>query len=319
MELAVHRLLPASVAAMGIVVPVIALFFFLQIGAARARQAAPTNNAANNEYVGSQVCAECHRAIYSVFSETDMGRSMSTVSPELLGRFPKSAQVLDTKLNRRFEISVRDGSLFQTDYEIGPDGKEIFRDTQKVEWIIGAGANGFGAIVRRGNVLFEAPLSFYSSTQHWNLSPGYESYDFGFSRPILPACIVCHSGRPRPIPDGNGAFLEPPFQQLAVGCENCHGPGGIHARRMKERTSSFKADDGSIVNPAKLPSWLADNICASCHQTGDARVLKPGKNFQDFRPGSALDDTVALLMIPPKRGAPSRGDLLEHYFSMTLS
>ena len=319
MELAVHRLLPASVAAMGIVVPVIALFFFLQNGAARARQAAPTSNAANNEYVGSQVCAECHRAIYSVFSETDMGRSMSTVSPELLGRFPKSAQVLDTKLNRRFEISVRDGSLFQTDYEIGPDGKDIFRDTQKVEWIIGAGANGFSAIVRRGDILFEAPLSFYSSTQKWGLSPGYESYDYGFSRPVLPACIVCHSGRPRPIPDGNGRFREPPFQELAVGCENCHGPGATHSRRMKENTATAKNGDLSIVNPAKLPSWLADNICASCHQTGDARVLKPGKNFPDFRPGSALDDTVALLMVPPKRDAPPQSDLLEHYFSMTLS
>jgi len=248
-----------------------------------------------------------------------MGRSMSAVSPKLLDKFPNSAHVFDTKLNRHFEVFVRGGSLYQTDYEIEADGKEVFRDTQKVEWIIGAGANGFGAIVRRADVLFEGPLSFYSKTQHWALSPGYDSYDYGFSRPILPPCIVCHSGRPRPIPDGNGRFMDPPFQELAVGCENCHGPGAMHARQMRENTATGKGDDHSIVNPAKLPSWLADNICASCHQTGDARVLKPGKNFQDFRPGSALDDTVALLMIPPKRDAPPQRDLLEHYFSMTLS
>jgi hypothetical protein len=248
-----------------------------------------------------------------------MGRSMSAVSLELLNKSPNSAHVFDAKLNRHFEVSVRDGGLYQTDYETGADGKEVFRDTQKVEWIIGAGANGFGAIVRRGDVLFEGPLSFYSKTQRWALSPGYESYDYGFSRPILPPCIVCHSGRPQPIPDGNGRFKDPPFQELAVGCENCHGPGATHARRMKESTGTAKGGDRSIVNPAKLPSWLADNICASCHQTGDARVLKRGKNFQDFRPGSALDDTVALLMIPPKRGAPPQRDLLEHYFSMTLS
>lgn len=321
-RLLAHRPIALGLAVILIVGAVVAFLPLGPVGhvSARAAQAAsPRNNGTSNEYVGSQACAECHRAIYNVFSETDMGRSMSAISPKLLDKFPNSAHIFDAKLNRHFEVSVRDGSLYQTDYETGADGKEVFRDTQKVEWIIGAGANGFGAIVKRGDLLFEGPLSFYSKTRHWAVSPGYESYDYGFSRPILPPCIVCHSGRPGPIPDGNGRFIDPPFQELAVGCENCHGPGATHVSRMKESTATAKGGDHSIVNPAKLASWLADNICASCHQTGDARVLKPGKNFQDFRPGSALDDTVALLMIPPKRDAPPQKDLLEHYFSMTLS
>jgi hypothetical protein len=284
-----------------------------------AQAASPRSDGSSDGYVGSKLCAECHRAIYNVFSETDMGRSMSPVSPTLLEKIPTSAQIFDAKLNRHFEVSVRGGNLYQDDYETGPDEKEVFRDTQKIEWILGSGANGFGAIVRRGDSLFEAPLSFYSKTQHWALSPGYESYDYGFSRPILPGCIVCHSGRPRPVPDGNGRFLDPPFTDLAIGCENCHGPGALHVREMRESRPGVKGGDLAIVNPAKLPSWLADNICSSCHQTGDARVLKPGKNFQDFRPGSALDDTLAILLIPPKRDAPPQSDLLEHYFSMTLS
>ena len=290
------------------------------LASARAGQAASARNkGASNAYVGSQVCAKCHRAIYNVFSETDMGRSISAVSPKLLEKFPNSAQVFDAKLNRHFEVSVRDSGLYQTDYETGADGKEVFRDTQKVQWIIGAGANGFGAIVKHGDTLFEGPLSFYSKTQHWALAPGYESFDYGFSRPILPACITCHSGRPRPIPDGNGRFMDPPFQELGVGCENCHGPGAIHALQMKDHIATVKGGDHFIVNPAKLPLWLADDICSSCHQAGDARVLRPGKNFQDFRPGTALDDTEVLLMIPPRRDAPAQRDLLEHYFSMTLS
>jgi hypothetical protein len=288
------------------------------VGHARARGAQATLPESDG-YVGSKRCAECHRAIYNVFSETDMGHSMSPVSSALLERIANSAHIFDAKLNRHFEVSVRGGNLYQDDYEIGPAEKEVFHDTQKVEWIIGSGANGFSAIVQRGDTLFEAPLSFYSKTQDWALSPGYESYDYGFSRPILPACIVCHSGRPRPIPDGNGRFLDPPFMDLAIGCENCHGPGALHVLEMKESRRGIKGGDHSIVNPAKLPSWLADNICASCHQTGDARVLKPGKNFQDFRPGSALDDTLAILVVPPKRDAPPQSDLLEHYFSMTLS
>jgi len=57
----------------------------------------------------------------------------------------------------------------------------------------------------------------------------------------------------------------------------------------------------------------------SCHQTGDVRVLKPGKNHGDFRPGNPLDDTMSILMVPPKRESPPQSDLLEHYYSMTLS
>jgi hypothetical protein len=57
----------------------------------------------------------------------------------------------------------------------------------------------------------------------------------------------------------------------------------------------------------------------SCHQIGDVRVLKPGKDFQSFRPGSALDDTMSILLVPPTRESPPQQDLLEHYYSMTLS
>lgn len=270
-------------------------------------------------YVGSKACAECHRAIYSVYLQTDMGRSMSVVSSALLAKVPNSSQIFDAELNRHFEVSVKGGGLYQHDYESQPDGAEVFRDTQKIEWIIGAGATGFGGIVRRGDALFEAPLSYYSETQSWALSPGYQSYDFGFSRPIDPQCISCHSGRPRPIRDGNGRFLDPPFAELAVGCENCHGPGATHVSQIRDHRPGKEDHDLSIVNPAKLPSWLADNICMSCHQTGDARVLQPGKTFQDFRPGTPLNDTVAILMVPPKHNDPPRSDLLQHYFSMTLS
>ena len=74
-----------------------------------------------------------------------------------------------------------------------------------------------------------------------------------------------------------------------------------------------------IVNPAHLTPYLADNICMSCHQTGDVRVLKPGKSYQDFRPGEPLDNTLSILMIPPTPATPPNADHVEHYYSMTLS
>lgn len=277
-------------------------------------------NGDHGRYVGSKVCAQCHAPIASNYSRTDMGRSMSEITASLLETIPNSASLVDDRLKKHFDLYVEDGRLFQSEYEKSPDGKETFRETHEVNWIIGSGANGFGALLKRGDFLFEAPLSFYSKTQSWALSPGYEFGDYGFNRPILPGCIACHSGQPRAVLNGNGRFLEPPFHELAIGCENCHGPGAAHVHEMQEGDSNAAANNPthSIVNPAKLKPWLADNICMSCHQTGDAMVLRPGKDYRDFKPGMPLDDTLAIFMVPPRRDSPQT-DLLEHYFSMTLS
>jgi hypothetical protein len=268
----------------------------------------------NTGYVGSRVCSKCHPSIYESFLRTDMGRSMSEITPALLESIPTSANIFDPKINRHFEIFARDGNLYQSEYETTGGGKDVFRETRKLEWIIGSGANGSGGIVKQDNYLFEAPLSFYAKPHRWALSPGYEFGDYGFSRPILSGCIVCHSGQPRPVLDGNGRFQEPPFTELAIGCENCHGPGEAHVA-----AAQMGSPLGSIANPAKLSPWLADNICMSCHQTGDARVLQAGKTYRDFRPGVELDDTLSIFLVPFSRASVPKDDLLEHYLSMRLS
>lgn len=136
---------------------------------------------APNDYVGSAACARCHLAIYREFSRTRMGRSLTPVTPELLHRLPPPGSYDNRELDRRFETFARDGKLYQSEYQTGADGKEIFRDTQQVQWVIGAGANGFGGLVERGEYLFEAPLSYYERLQGWRPSPGYESRDLAFT------------------------------------------------------------------------------------------------------------------------------------------
>lgn len=278
-----------------------------------------STKATSSEYVGSSACAVCHQEIYGNYSRTGMGRSMSRVTPEFLKAWPTSASLEDKNTGLHFDVYARDAHLFQSEYQLDPNGLEIFRDTRELEWIIGAGENGFGGLVREGEYLFQAPVSFYSKAGHWELSPGYELGNAGFNRPILPGCISCHSGRPNALPEGNGHFATPQFSELAIGCENCHGPGLAHVLAHQVGFENDQGHDSSIVNPSALTPALANNICMSCHQTGDVRVLKPGKDHRDFRPGAPLDDTLSILMIPPKRESPPQQDLLEHYYSMTLS
>jgi len=271
------------------------------------------NSTASDGYVGSAACAKCHPSIYESYLKTDMGRSMSEISPTVLKMIPTTAQVAAPNLSRHFEVFARDGALYQSEYAINATGQDLFRDTRKLDFLIGSGANGIGALMKQENFLFEAPLSFYTKPGKWALSPGYEFGDYGFNRPILAGCILCHSGRPR-ITSGEGAkMMDPPFAELPIGCENCHGPGETHI------ASAELGSVSSIVNPANLSPGLANNICMSCHQTGDARVFKDGKSYRDFRPGQKLEETLSIFLVPFDRNSAPKDDLLEHYLSMRLS
>lgn len=253
-------------------------------------------------FAGSEACAGCHREIYDRYRRTPMGRSMSPATAHL-AKAAAAAEVNEEKLRRRFSVFVSDGRLMQA------EAGEGFRAEHEVAYAIGSGMHGFSFVVKRGDHLFQAPLSYYTRNGRWELSPGYEFADYGFNRPIATACIACHSGRPQLLPQRAGQYREPPFLELSIGCENCHGPGREHAVRRR----------GRIVNPAKLPAALAEDICMNCHQGGDTRIAQPGKTELDFRPGRPLNETVAIFRIPRAAGDPRDADLLEHHESMRLS
>jgi hypothetical protein len=294
---------------------------------AQAADTPPATAGPSNQdgYVGSAACARCHRSIAGSFAKASMGHSLTPIKPEFLQTLPpgstETASLLDAKSNHRFEVHAENGKLFESEYETGASGQEVFRSTHELGWIIGTGENGFGALLRRGDYLFQAPLSHYTQTGRWDLSPGYQNEDYGFNRVIQPGCIYCHSGRPQPIAGHDGSYRDPAFTQTSIGCENCHGPGAAHVEAMrKAKIPKNDSDpDPTIVNPALLGSQLADDICMSCHQGGDARVLQTGKTYQDFRPGEPLDRTVAIFQIPATRDNPPNEDHVEHYYSMSLS
>ena len=117
-------------------------------------------------------------------------------------------------------------------------------------------------------------MSFYAKPGKWDLSPGYENGEQGFDRFITAECVACHSGRSQPVPNRLGIYLEPPFLELAIGCENCHGPGQRHI------ASAGKA---AMVNPARLGPRESEAICLKCHQNGD-----PSPNSDLLAHGSSM-------------------------------
>ena len=121
--------------------------------------------------MGSRACAKCHPSIYESFSRTDMGRSMSEATGASLARIPHTASITVPGLNRSYEVYTKDGKLYQSEFAALAEGKDV-SETYKLDFLIGSGANGVGAIVKEGDYLFEAPLSFYAKPRQWELSPG---------------------------------------------------------------------------------------------------------------------------------------------------
>ncbi len=291
------------------------------------------NASNNNAYVGSRVCFACHSEIYRSYKRTGMGQSMSFVNsvdtPLNAGR---SVTVQSQKLGRWFTVSGNESDISQSEFELDSNGREVFREMHSLIYAIGSGHSGRTYLVRRGNSLFEAPLSYYSTPAKWDLSPGYESSDVGFSRKVDDECLTCHTGRVQLLLGPGGSFSEENGADLSVSCENCHGPGQQH---VKERAAEIpqakggqgaqpatrsvqKGGDTSIVNPGRLQQWLADNICMSCHEAGSTRVLQPGKSFSDFRPGQPLDETIAIFALGSSQES-SPSVPLQHYTSMLAS
>jgi len=100
-----------------------------------------SNKTEQDGFVGSGSCLPCHQNIYDKFSKTNMGRSMTRVTPGLLANLVTSAALHDEKLDQHFEVFARDGKLLQSQYAKAAGGSEIFRETHEVQWIIGSGTN----------------------------------------------------------------------------------------------------------------------------------------------------------------------------------
>jgi hypothetical protein len=264
------------------------------------------NTAPGVAFVGSKTCEGegCHAELSLGYYQTPHGSSMGPANaPGELAKVPNRVTVYDPKVNRYYEV-VRIGSdLYQNEYQLDASGNRIFTSPHKLEYRIGGHLTGNIYIVRWGENLFQAPLSYYLRLKGWDLAPGYQAAPRPFGRPII-LCPYCHNGQPQELPNRAGVYRDPPFRfmEYGVSCEVCHGPGELHLQELgKHPKRKYGKPDPTIVNPARLSPRLADDICLKCHEGWNARVLQPGKSELDFRPGTPLYETVALFKVPVKK------------------
>jgi hypothetical protein len=231
-------------------------------------------------YVGDVACVRCHAEIARSYGKHPMGRSAAAaadVMPAVRGLVLEVGELA-------YSIDRRDGRVFHQETRRDAEGRVVARIEAEARYAIGSGTHGFAFLVERDGGLYQSPLAWYSEKQGWDLAPGYRIENLHFDRPITLDCLYCHTNRVELV-EGK----PPRFHGLAIGCERCHGPGALHARRPA-RTDGR---DLRIVNPATLESLsLRDAVCEQCHFQGTDRTTMPGHSPFDYRPGLALAEFV---------------------------
>lgn len=156
------------------------------------------------------------------------------------------------------------------------------RGSKLLSYFVGSGAAARSYVIEDGGFLYQAPVAWYARDAKWELSPAYSAYAYPYlTRPILPGCLTCHASQLKPIEGTQNRYASPPFEVGGVSCERCHGDVDTHDR---------------IVNPAKLAPDRRDSVCAQCHLSGEARVLRAGADWRSYRPGDRLSDSALTLV-----------------------
>ena len=126
---------------------------FEEYGRAPIRALEFRNAAPGVRYVGSNMCKGCHSAIYQQYSRTDMAHSTSLPGSILdKGWLAKPVDIFNQKLDRHYQVFARDGKVYQSEYGLDQQGKEVFRHTEELAYVVGTGANGVTPISPPGQL-----------------------------------------------------------------------------------------------------------------------------------------------------------------------
>lgn len=245
-------------------------------------------------YVGSRSCADCHQAIAESYQSHPMANSIRAVNGPPSGSAQSDTQVAGK--SRFYEVQYgSDGTMFHHEKMVDLQGQSIFDQAVEMHYEVGSGQRAFAYLYQQNDLLFQSPINWYSQTEQWDLSPGYSKDDpRRFRRRITDECLACHAGQTDSIGRSLNRFGNPAFHEMAIGCENCHGPGAGHVALHEQGPLADGIAD-PIVNPINLHHSARESVCNQCHLQATARVLRPGRSHFDFRPGFELEDIWTVL------------------------
>jgi Flp pilus assembly protein TadD len=304
---------PASGLAAVVIVGAVGLGFQLLIGGGTPGKA-PNGSIAT--FVGSEICARCHRAEADLWRSSQHKLAMQhATETSVLGDFNDASFEYFGVRSRFFrkdgkfvvETDGPDGKLgtFEVKYTFGidplqqyliefPDGRvqalSLAWDSRPKD----EGGRRWFHLYPNGEIKHDDILHWTKLNQNWNFM-----------------CAECHSTGVRKNYDATTDRFATSFAEISVGCEACHGQGSRHADWVRSRASWWpfgRSEDpkkGLLVgfderrdivwsisprtgnaernfSPARLRKEV--ETCGLCH-------ARRGGFSEDWAPGQSLSDT----------------------------
>jgi hypothetical protein len=219
------------------------------------------------QFVGSETCKSCHLEHFDAWRMTLHSRMLQDV------RINRDAIIVELDPERiksdlrqiegKLKIPVEEFYIPKPEevlYTIGSQWKQRY-------------------IVEHNGMLVIAPVQYNVDSGRW---VNYNEANWNERSWIL-LCGGCHATGVtlEGVEGKQGSFMEP-----GIGCEACHGQGSWHA--ALPRQALFEKRE-TIINPAKLSSGTAAQICGSCHNRGKATKFKGASWPVGYEPGKALE------------------------------
>ena len=268
-------------------------------------------------FVGSDACAECHKELMDSYRKHPMYWGSTRLVSEDVNQPASTVSPIHGK-KRVLSSETFGSAIVHHELMYDAEGNEIYNDAVEQKYVIGSGRRAKAYVHEQKGVLCLSPLNWFGKENRWGLNPGYTADDpRRFDRRANTICLQCHSGKLNPIQHGSEFLKEKPFEEMAIGCEKCHGPGSEHVSFHKGPGTQAK---DTIVNPKRLDRFRQASVCYQCHlQPSSARILRPGRSHLDFRPGMRLDDIWIVMNSGDSVDADGRTDSVRQVQQMMQS
>jgi hypothetical protein len=205
----------------------------------------------NATYVGSKTCAECHLDIYNVQHYSMHPKMIQDVKADPSVIVADFSTLPEGASFTREEIVYTIGSKFKQRFMIRKDtpGKEGYPEEN---YIIGNYQWNMENQKWQG----------YNPTKDWYHDAWPEDQEMVFTSHT---CDGCHF---------TGFNSQSQRVEPGVNCENCHGPGSVHA---------LDGQLDSIYMPTKQDPQRAMEVCLQCHMRNvDKRLEDPAVTVKDL-------------------------------------
>jgi predicted CXXCH cytochrome family protein len=241
------------------------------------------SNGPSSEYVGSEACRECHEGVYRGWQTTFHAQKFQPVNAEfIIGDFEKDNAV---EVSGGRTVMTRKGDAFFAT-TAGTDGTS---STFPIKYVLGSIWKQRYITELPNGAMQILPVQWNVVTANWSEYRGFESLKPGTpghwtdkEQMFQYQCMGCHATNAKVTHDEQTDTYKTSWQEMGVGCESCHGPGGAHVR------AALPDKFDTIVNPPRMPDpRRAAMVCGACHDVGssdDGQYAYP----VNYRPGDDL-------------------------------